>query len=235
MSDYWSGIFLLSAVVVTIFLFLGMLIMVLVGRRKSRFNIIALGIILLLATVWIIDRIMVGYFCLPWECTERNIQIESLLLNNEDLPDDWIVGQTFPYAFVPRASIAYIERTFDKGSNLLNDDFYQEVYQYSSIRGASFQYEDLKSDLPRQYMGNSETVFPEVKFQDNHSKRYVASYVVGARRTCYYIAQYDEYVVVLRMPFATEAPPLEEFIKIVQLVDEKLSISLRNSETNTLK
>lgn len=235
MSDYWSGIFLLAAVVVTIFLLLGMLIMVLVGRRKSRFNIIALGIILLLATVWIIDRILVGYFCLPWECAERNIQIESLLLDNEDLPDDWIVGQTFPYAYVPRSSIAYIERTFDKGSNPLNDDFYQEVYQYSSIRGASFQYEDLKSDLPRQDMDKSQLIFPEVKFRDNHSKKYVASYVVGARRTCYYIAQYDEYVVVLRMPFTTEAPPLEEFVKIVQLVDEKLSISLRISETNTPK
>lgn len=228
MSDYWSGIFLLIIVVAAIFLLLGVVTMVFVGRRKSRFNTIAFGIILFLATVWILDRFIVGYFCVPWECSERNIQIERLLLDDEDLPEDWIIGQTFPYAYVPRASIAYIERTFDKDSDPVNDDFYQEVYQYSSNRGASFQYNGLKSDLPRQYTDSNELVFSEVKLQHNHSKRYVAGYVVGSRSTCYYIAQYDEYVVVLRMPFITETPPLEDFIKLVELADKKFSISLSN-------
>ena len=37
------------------------------------------------------------------------------------------------------------------------------------------------------------------------------------------------------MPFTTETVPLDDFIKIIQLADEKLSNSIRNSEANILK
>ena len=58
---------------------------------------------------------------------------------------------------------------------------------------------------------------------------------MDSRSACYHIAQYNEYVVVLRMPFTTETVPLDDFIKIIQLADEKLSNSIRNSEANILK
>ena len=228
MSDYWSGIFLLVTIVLTIFLLIIVLFTILIGKKKRYLNITAFGIVVTMLLIWIGDRFIVGSFCFPWECTRREIRIESLLLDTADLPENWSIRDTYNYAYVPRASSAYIERIFLKDLKLLDGGFIQEIYQYRSVRGASFQYDALKDDLPNQYSRRSEPILPQVNLQGNHAAAYVVGYIHGSPSICYYIARYDEYIVVLKMRFSSEAVPLDDFIKIVQLADEKLSNTLRH-------
>jgi hypothetical protein len=40
---------------------------------------------------------------------------------------------------------------------------------------------------------------------------------------CYYIAQYEEFVLVLEMPYSENSVPVNDFIEIIQMVDKKIS------------
>ena len=228
MSDYWCGIFLLVTIVSMIFLLIIVLFTILLGKKNLYLNITAFVIVVIMLSIWIGDRFVVGSFCFPWECTRRELRIESLLLGSADLPENWSISNTFNHAYVPRASSAYVERLFDNDSKLLNDEFYQEIYQYRSVRGASFQYDPLKDALPRQYSRRGEPIAAGVTLQGNHAAEYVIGYVHDSPSICYYIARYDEYIMVLKMPFSNETLPLDDFIQIIQLADEKFSNALRH-------
>ncbi len=229
MSDYWSGIFLLATIIFTLFLFSIVLVMMLLRKKNRRLNIIAFAIVASMLSIWVVDRFVVGFFCLPWECVKRNINIDALLLEEADLIDDWVVRKMLNYAYVPRASSAYVERTFHSDTKFQNKDFFQEIYQYRSVRGASFQYNALRYDLARKYSPRHELVFPQISFRDNNAKAYIIECFYNSGNSCYYIAQYEEYVVVLEMPFLQKSTPLDDLIKIIHLVDEKFSKALRNS------
>lgn len=188
MSDYWSGIFLVGIIVLAIPFLLIALLAILFRKNNRRLNTSMFAIIVTLILIWVGDRFIVGYFCFPWECTRREIGIETLLLDTADMPENWSVSKTFNYAYVPRASSAYVERIFHNDSKLLNDEFYQEIYQYRSVRGASFQYDALKDDLPEYYSGRGEPVISQVKLPVSHAASYVAGCIYAAPSICYYVA-----------------------------------------------
>jgi hypothetical protein len=56
----------------------------------------------------------------------------------------------------------------------------------------------------------------------------IIGYLYGSPNVCYYIAQYDELIAVVKMLFSSESAPLDDFINIALLVDEKLSHSVRS-------
>ena len=230
MSDYWSGIFLFSVVVLAFFLFIIVLFTTMLRKKKRYLNVIVFGTVATLLFIWVADRFIVGSFCLPWECVKRGVDVEFLLLNRTDLPDDWSVRQTFNYAYVPRASSAYVERTFHSDSKFLNKDFFQEIYQYRSVRGASFQYNAIKHDLPRQYSYGNDPLSPQVNLQINHATAYIIECLYSSQNICYYIAQYEEFVIVLEMPFSNSSVPIDDFINIIRLADEKFFNAFRDSD-----
>jgi hypothetical protein len=117
MSDFWSGIFLVGIIVLAISFLLIASLAILFRKKDQRLNASMFGIIVTLLLLWIGDRFIVGSFCLPWECTRREIRIESILLDKADLPENWRIRHTFNYAYVPRASSAYVERIFHDESN----------------------------------------------------------------------------------------------------------------------
>ncbi len=223
MSDYWSGIFLFTIMVLAFFLFSIALIMILIGKKQRRLNIAMVAIVITSISIWSADRFSVGVFCFPWECVKRDINIDTLLLEEADLIDDWMIRKTLSYAYVPRGSSAYVERTFHSNTKSENKDFFQEIYQYRSVRGASFQYNALKDDLARKYSPRHELVFPQVSLQENNAKTYNIQCFYGSGNSCYYIAQYEEYAVILEMPLQNRATSMDDFVEIIQLIDKKIS------------
>ena len=163
--------------------------------------------------------------CVNWNMLlclrRREISLETLLLNEANLPDDWVITQTFNYAYVERASSAYMERTFYSNLKPVNKYFFQQIYQYPSIRGASFQYNALKFDLPRQHSYRVEPISRQVEYQGSHATEYIIECLYSSENVCLYVAQYEEYILIIEMPLADSSVPLDDFMEIVQLGDEK--------------
>ncbi len=229
MSDYLSGIFLLITITIA-FSFMVIILLMTLLRRINRHTVISMiWFVGAMLSIWVADRFIVGAFCLPWECVKREITPEALLLNEADLPDDWVITQNFDYAYAERASSAYRERTFYSDLKSLNKYFFQEIYQYRSVRGASFQYNALKFDLPKQHSYRGEAITRQVEFQDSHATKYIMECLYSSENDCFYIAQYEEYILVIEMPPANSSVPLDDFIEIAQLADEKFSKTLQRS------
>ncbi|HXD12415.1 MAG TPA: hypothetical protein VN653_20260 [Anaerolineales bacterium] len=233
MSDFWSGMFLLGTIVVGFFLGIATLLVMLITKKKTRLNMISFGFVFTLVSIWITDRFIAGSFCFPWECIDREIDLDILLLNNGDLPDEWVVERTFDYAYIPRASFHYRERTFHYISATTNTGFYEEIYQYRSTRGASFQFNVLRRKLPTSYSIRTVTISPQFDLQVNYASEYDLGCVFYDLKNtvCYYLARYSEYVLLLEMPFSGNLIVEDDFVGIIKLADEKTSNVLRNLVT----
>lgn len=228
MSDFVSGMFLLAIIVLAFFLIIIVLSITRLGKKWRHLNVIVFAIVYGLLSVWVVDRFVAGLYCLPWECVKRNINVETLLLDTTDLPEGWVIKFTFDNAYIPRASSNYVERTYHNSLKSLNNEFYQEIYQYRSVRGAFFQYTRLKDDFPRHYSYASEPISLLSDLQNNHANTYTLGYLSGSENLYYYIAQYKEFVLVVEMPFSESNAPIDDFIEIIQITDEKIFRMLRD-------
>jgi hypothetical protein len=175
--------------------------------------------------IWASDRFIVGTFCFPWECVHRNADLEALLLNNNDLPTGWTSEHTYDYAYVPRASSSYIERTFLDMSDLGYQSLYETIYQYRSVRGASFQFNKLIKELPTSYSIHSTLISPQLNLQVGYASAHVYNCVYDNKRAtmCYYLARYEEYVLLIEMPFSGNQIADDIFSEMVRLADGKFS------------
>lgn len=234
MSDFLSGIFLVFTITIS-FSFMIIILLMILLKRKNRHTIITMiAVVSILLSIWVADRFIVGAFCLPWECVGKEISLETLLLHEADLPDDWAITHTFNYAYVERGSSAYIERTFYSNLSPVNKYFFQQIYQYPSIRGASFQYNALKSDLPRQHLYRDEPISRQVEFPESHATEYNIECLYNSESVCFYIAQYEEYILVIERPLEDSSVALDDFIEIVRLADEKISKTLQGRRVSFL-
>jgi hypothetical protein len=227
MSDFLSSIFLLATLVLALFLIIIVLSITRLGKKRRYLNVVVFCIVYGLLSIWIVDRFVVGLFCMPWECVKTNITVENLLLDIADLPKGWVVKFTYDYAYVPRASSTHIVRSYHNELKSINNEFYQEIYQYRSVRGALIQYTNLKNDFPRHFSSDNKLIALRANLPNNHANAYVLGYLSGSRSRYYYIARYAEFVIVLEMPFS-ENPMQDEFIEIIQVTDEKIVKLLRN-------
>lgn len=218
--------FLLGTIIVSAAIALVLFVVIIAGKKSSRLVSISIGVVLTLFGIWVADRFIVGAFCLPWECVSRNIDLESLLLDNADLPDDWMVNQTFDYAYIPRASAHYRERTFYRESLSANSSFNVHLYEYRSVRGASFQYDILRYQIPTSYSAHSTPLIPEFDLQINNASKHDFGCVFYDMKftVCFYLARYDEYLLVLEMRFKDNKIQGEFFAAIVKLADSKFSM-----------
>jgi hypothetical protein len=191
MSDFWSGLFLLGTITVGAVLAVVVLVVLIVKRKYTRLITISIVIVFTLFSIWVADRFIAGALCLPWECISSSIQLEALLLNNTDLPDEWTVNHTFEYAYIPRASVEYRERTFSHNSASVNNNFYEHIYQYRSVRGAAFQYNKLKKELPTSYSYHSTLISPRFDIKASSASEYDFNCVFYDMEftTCYYLAR----------------------------------------------
>ena len=230
MSDYWSGIFLLGTLVLGVFLGFVVLAVILIAKKKTRLISISIALVSALLSIWIVDRFVVGSFCIPWECIHRELDLDSLLLDNVDLPSGWAVERTYDYAYVARSSSSYRERIFRHNLSTTNNVFYEKIYQYRSVRGASFQYNVLKNELPASYA----IQYSKISLQFDLQIRYSSEYDYGCifydmkNTICYYLVRYDEYILLVEMPFHRDEISEENFYEIVDLADKKLSIIFEN-------
>jgi hypothetical protein len=231
MSDFWSGLFLVGILTLGLAFGIIALLEIIFVKKRPRLNGILFAIILSLVGIWTIDRLIAGLFCLPWECVVRNIELESLLLDNSDLSDEWKVGSTSNTVYVPRASTNYQERTFDYISPLRRMVFYEEIYQYRSIRGASFQYAKLKKELPMSYSPYSLSISPQFDVQVRYASDYDFGCVLYDAKVfvCYYLARYDENMLLLEMRASDNNISGEIFSEIIGLADNRFSIILEKN------
>jgi hypothetical protein len=169
MSDFLSGMFLLGTLALAFFLIIIVLTITRLGKKRRYLNFIVFGIVYGLLSIWTVDRFVAGLYCLPWECVNRNIAIETLLLDSSDLAEGWDVKFTFDYAYIPRASSNYVERTYHNYLESLNNEFYQEIYQYRSVRGAFFQYTRLEEDFPKYYLLDNKSKSLPKNLQNNNA------------------------------------------------------------------
>jgi hypothetical protein len=224
MSDYLSGLFLLGTIIASAILIPLALFAAIIRKKITHLSMVSLGIVFTLLFIWVADRVIAGMFCLPWECVNRDIPLETGLLNDADLPDLWNVKATSNYVYVPRGSINYRERTFEYTSPPKSMVFYEEIYQYRSIRGASFQYQKLKKELPTSYSIESTPISPLFELQVKYASEYDFGCVFHKKNTtCYYLARYNEYVLLLEMPFQGDSISGVTFTEIVGLADKKFS------------
>lgn len=230
MSDYLSSIFLSSIVIVGILLLSIVLIAKMLRKSYKTFNIVVFFIVFLLLALWAGDRFSVGAFCFPWECLEQNVNIHDLLLGDADQIDDWVIQKTLNYTYDPRASVSYAERTFHSDSKVQTNAFYQEIYQYRSVRAASRQYSTLNDDITSKYSVGHELGFPSLNLSTNKSDQYVVECFYGSGNACFYVAQYEEFILVLEMPLKEKNAPMDEFIKLILLIDKKFSDLVVNKQ-----
>jgi len=230
MSDFWSGLFLLGTIIAGAILIPVAIFVAFTGKKNTRISALCLGIFFALLFIWIADRIIAGMFCLPWECVNQDVPLETVLLTNADLPDGWETGATSNDTYVPRAATNYRERTFDYTSPLRRMVFYEEIYQYRSIRGASFQYAKLKKELPTSYSVHSMPVSPTFELRATYASEYDFGCVFYDMKVlvCYYLAHYDEYMLLLEMRSSDNDISDEIFSEIVSLVDKKLSNAINS-------
>lgn len=227
MSDYWSGIFLLGTILVGLFLGVIAISLLLLGKKHPNFIKVSICIVVILMLAWVSDRFLVGTFCFPWECVDRGVDLETLLLNDDSFSGDWSVAWTIDYAYVPRSSFAYRERTFHRTSAYNNNAFYEEIYQYKSIRGAAFQFNLLRKDLPHYYSVHSIQLTPHFTIQVGHASEFDVGCVYDMKNTlCYYIGRYVEYILVLEMPFSGDQILEKNFTQVVDLANERFSNEL---------
>jgi hypothetical protein len=74
------------------------------------------------------------------------------------------------------------------------------------------------------------SISPQFKLQVNYATEYDfgCAFYDLKNNFCYYLARYDEYVILLEMPFVDDQISDEIFSEIVNLADEKISNVLGN-------
>ncbi len=221
MSQYWSGLFLVGTITLSLILIVVALLMRLLKTQNRVVNAIFLSIIVLLVAVWVSDRFIVGALCYPWECINPQVDTKGLLLEKGDLPEGWMVGPTLDYTYDTRAAASYEERSFQNTADTGPHQFFQEIYQYLSVRGASFQYEGLINAVPGQYVQPAQPIPAQLSFPDGHATQYFIGRLDDSAHLIYYVAQYRQYLVVLAMPYSQQGIPPNEFIALVRSMDKK--------------
>ena len=230
MSEYWSGLFLVGTLALSLVLIGAILSMMLLKRQNRAVSLTFLSIVSLLLAVWVADRLIAGAFCYPWECISPQADTRDLLLKQADLPEGWMVGTTLDYTYDTRAAASYDERSFLSTRGTGPHKFYQEIYQYRSVRGASFQYEGLRNAVPGQYVHPAQPIPAQLSFPDSHAAKYFIGRLDDSGHVIYYVAEYQQYLVVLAIPFSQQGIPPNEFIALVRSVDKKFYKVLSGSK-----